>query len=159
MKNFIATFLIFLLMGCTLSRPLSGPGYDSHQNRLEGDSSRLVVVAMTNAFLDRKKRGAFDQKTQSLYKNLESYEGYLAGSIRLRLGGEEVWTYTIWRDEAALKNFLHSREHLDAMFRLDSAIKKIRSLTKTMPARDVPVHWREVEVMIGQQELKNYQPL
>jgi heme-degrading monooxygenase HmoA len=156
--------LIFLLFGiicssCTISRPLQGPGFASSGDRLNGDQERIVLIAITNAYLDRSTRKPFDEKTQELYKNLNSFEGYLGGSIRLRLLGKEVWTYTVWENEEALVRFTNSRDHLDAIYRNDQSIQKMRSMRIKILAKEIPISWDQVEQLISKQEFKNYTPL
>jgi hypothetical protein len=146
-------------MSCAIARPLSGPGFNSTLNKINGDPERTVVVAITNAYLDRSKRKSFDSKTQSIYKNLDTYSGYIAGSMRLKLLGKEVWTYTVWENEAALKNFVNAREHVDAMYTTDEAIKSMRSLHMNIAAKDVPTTWKQIEKIIETKEMKPYKPL
>ena len=88
--------LVFLVLGCEFSRPLSGQGYDSSAKKVKGDPDREVVIAITSAYLNRDKRGPFDDASQSIYKNMNNYPGYIAGSIRLQALNKKVWTYSIW---------------------------------------------------------------
>lgn len=159
MKLIIKFLIIGFVSSCTIGRPLSGPGFNDNLNQLNGDPNRTVVIAVTNALLDRRKRSEFDDRTQELYKNLHKNTGYIAGSIRLRLLGNEVWTYTIWENEDSLKSFVKSREHLDAMYKTDSAIEKMRSFSQKMLAKKIPTKWEEIEQLIELIEMKNYQPI
>jgi len=159
MKKIILMSQLLIFFGCAISRPLSGPGFDNKQNKLYGDPHRTVIIAITNALLDRSKRRPFDKKTQKIYKNIENYKGHIAGSIRLKLLGNEVWTYTIWENEAALINFVRSKEHLDAIYSTDTAIEKIRSLNIKVLAKDIPISWQQVEEIISKKEMKAYKVL
>lgn len=159
--KFLLMFLFFgfTLSSCTISRSLHGPGLAKSGDKLNGDLNRTVVIAITNAYLNRTKRKPFDEKTQEMYKSLNSFEGYLAGSIRLRILGKEVWTYTIWENEEALNRFVHSRDHLDAVYTTDPAIQKMRSMHIKIRAREIPINWNQVEKLINKEEFKNYTPL
>ena len=152
----IITLLVALLSGCTIGRPLNGPGYNQRLKALTGDPERVVVVAITHAELDRSHRRPFDKKSQEIYKSLESYPGYIAGSIRLRLLGEHVWTYSIWENENDLKNFINSKQHMGAIYSTDKAIKRMRSIQVKMPAGKVPIQWKEIEKIISTQEMHKY---
>ncbi|MBY0316066.1 MAG: hypothetical protein K2Q26_11125 [Bdellovibrionales bacterium] len=160
MKHFIFLILgLWTLLGFAISRPMSGPGYDSSAETLKGDLNRDVYVAITNAYVIRSKRSLFDRKTQEIYKNLEQNMGYLVGSIRLRLLGEEVWTYTVWESKEALDQFANSRQHVDAMYTSDSAIRQMRSLVFKVKASEIPLSWSQIEEIIQKEKMKEYKPL
>jgi hypothetical protein len=138
---------------------MSGPGYNSSMKSLIGDPNRYVYIAITNAYLDRSKRSLFDRKTQEIYKSLDKYEGYLMGSVRLKILGKEVWTYTVWSNKEALDKFVNSHQHLDAMYNSDTAIMQMRSLVLKIKARDIPISWKKLEEIIEREKMKDYKPL
>lgn len=159
MRVIIFILGVYTLSGCAISRPMSGPGYDSSSETLKGDLNREVYVAITNAYVIRSKRSLFDRKTQEIYKSLEQNKGFLMGSIRLRLLGEEVWTYTVWESREALDLFANSRQHVDAMYSADPAIRQMRSLVIKAKAREIPTSWSKIEEMIQKEKMKDYKPL
>ncbi len=148
-----------IVSGCAISRPLSGPGYDPNMKSLKGDLNRDVYVAITNAYLNRSKRSLFDKKTQEIYKNLNTFEGYLMGSVRLKILGKEVWTYTVWENKEALDKFVNSRQHVDAIYNADPAILQMRSLVIKRKAKEAFLNWEKIEEIIEQEKIKDYKPL
>lgn len=132
MKPIYLPLLFFL--GCTLSRPVSGPGYDRSQKRFKHPAGSELVVAVTNARLHYWRRGPFDRYTQEVYAKMDTHEGYLGGAIKREIFGREVWTFTVWRDKAALKKFVHSAGHLNAMYMAMEAIEVMRSVDFLHPS-------------------------
>jgi hypothetical protein len=150
---------LLLLYGCVLSRPLAGPGWDSKERRLRGDESRQVILIITQAELNVSERGPFDRRSQELYRKLPDHPGFLAGSIRRQLFGDKVWTYSIWEDQSSLEGFINSQQHRDAVYMTDRAIRRMRSVQRQLPAKDVPHQWRELEAMVESASYKPYTPL
>lgn len=160
MKYFAFLMLeLSLVSGCAISRPLSGPGYDTSMETLKGNLDRDVYIAITNAYLNRSKRSLFDKKTQEIYKTLNSYDGYLMGSVRLKILGKEVWTYTVWESKQSLDKFVNSRHHVDAIYNADPAIIQMRSLIIKRRAREATLTWKQIEELIEQEKMKDYKPL
>ncbi len=133
-KNYLP---LLLLLGCTLSRPVSGPAYDRTNLRFTNPAGGDLVVAVTNARLHYWKRGPFDRYTQEVYAQMETHDGYLGGAIRREIFGREVWTFTVWRDRDALRRFVHSASHLNAMYMAREAIEVMRSVQFVHPSAKV----------------------
>ena len=156
MKNIYLPLLFF--MGCTLSRPVSGPGYDRAQKRFTHPAGRELVVAVTNARLHYWRRGPFDRYTQEVYAKMETHEGYLGGAIKREIFGAEVWTFTVWRDRASLQKFIHSADHLNAMYMAREAIDVMRSLVFTHPSGSV-LSWEVVQEKIRKVSFRKLQKI
>ena len=88
--------------------------FDLESKRLKIDSNQKVIVALTNATLDPALQKEFDFHTLEIYRNLDSYPGYIAGTIRRQIFGSQVWTVTVWTTLESLENFRKSDRHLTA---------------------------------------------
>jgi heme-degrading monooxygenase HmoA len=155
--GFIALF-VALNVGCAISPPISGPLIDRSSKKLLVDSSSDVVVALTNAQLIRKERKPFDRSSQEIYKSLESYPGYIGGTIRLELFGDQVWTMTMWESESALKNFVVSARHLNAMYLTNQAMSRFRHLHLKMRADELPLSWDQAEKLLSHEPFIDHKP-
>ena len=158
----LSLILLFLsglfLQGCTLASPFIGPKYDKKSGRLTLPPDQTVVMAITNAKLDRKTRRGFDKSSEEIYSTIDKYDGYVGGSVRFRILDEEVWTMTLWEDQKSLKNFVDSRQHLDAMYMTNQAMKQFRHFNIELPARDLPYSWSQVEEMLENREWVTHTP-
>lgn len=121
MKHLILLVITLFTASCTISTPL-------RDKRLEGRKS-LVVVAVTNAILKPgREKGLFFKYSKEILEKLPNHKGYLGGSIRREVFGNEAWTLTVWESEAALQNFVMSGEHLNAMYMAEKALLKMRQI-------------------------------
>ena len=144
----------FLITGCVFSTPFKGAGFDDDSGQILIPHDERVVVAITNAIVDRSTRGTFDSKTREIVRSIDDYEGYIAGSFRFEILGDEVWTLSVWRDREALEKFVNSRQHLDAMYSGSSAVKLMRSVVVDMPAAALPIDWDTGEKLLEAETLK-----
>jgi len=97
-----------LASGCSLATPFkSGPAAFQHEGS--------VFIGVTNARVEGGNRRAFDKHTRLVIRSLGTHEGYMGHSVRSRLLGNEVWTMTVWKDEASLDRFVRSPVHREAM--------------------------------------------
>lgn len=154
---FVFLALIFILTSsCVFAPPFKGPKYDAKTKSLTLDPNREVILALTNATLERKKRGGFDSRSKTIFQNLESYEGYIGGTVRVEIFGDEVWTMTVWENEAALQNFVNSTRHLDAMYMTNQAMKKFRHFNVKVLAKNLPLTWEQAQLLLNSKEMKDH---
>lgn len=124
--------------GCRLATPFRGS-----ETPLSPDST--VVVAITHAELGGPGRRAFDRYTDKVIQSLPDNDGYVGHAVRGRLFGHEVWTMTVWRDEAATDAFVRSSVHKDAIREGLPAVTRAQFLRFEWPAADLPPSWDEVD--------------
>lgn len=129
--------LVVPLFGCAIGRPFSGPGAESLG--LGAEDSVLVVV--THAGLHRSRRRSFDRHTRRIMRTMEGYDGFVGYSVRKEILGDEVWTLTVWRDEAALGGFMAREPHRRAMRESSHAIRWLRSTRFHIPSGELPLTW------------------
>lgn len=155
-----ALFLLslFSLSSCAFSSPFRGPLYDEKAKKLKLDPDQKVILALTNAKLDRSKRKGFDQRSREIYQNLEENPGYIAGSVRFRLFGNEVWTMTLWTSLEEMDRFVKSTRHLDAMYMTNEAMTEFRHLHVERRAGDFPMSWGEIEEILQSQSFQPHTP-
>lgn len=103
-----------------------------------------MIIGVTNATLDGSKRALFDQHTRNVVRSLPSHDGFIGSSVRTRLMGNEVWTMTVWRDEAALDSFVRSPVHVEAIRKGLPAVIEAKFARFSWPAESVPPKWGEI---------------
>lgn len=81
-------------------------------------------MALTNAKLQRSKRSGFDKRSKEIFENINSSPGYIGGTVKFEIFGDEVWTMTVWENQEALERFVDSTRHLDAMYMTNQAMKQ-----------------------------------
>ena len=124
---------------CELSSPLRGPGSSRCADAPGvGDT---VMVAVTHAVLDAEERGPFDDHSARVIDSLPSRDGFVAYGLRTRLFGNEVWTMTVWRDEAALNAFVSSSTHEAAIEGGLHAVIRGQFDRFSWPANQPPPSW------------------
>ena len=129
-------------LGCTVSSPFRGPGTAGLE------PGREVVLSLTHANLDPHLRGPFDKATRRVVQGLPGQAGFVGYSVRRRLGGADVWTMTVWRDESALEAFLASDLHRDALRAGRPALVSGRTLRLKVTAGSLPMRWKEAEARL-----------
>lgn len=121
------------LTGGQMATPFRGPGYSrSHGVTLPGVGP-VVVVAITHATLDARLRGPFDDYTRRVIASLPSQADHVGYSVRTRLLGNEVWTMTVWKDDAAVEAFMASPVHRTAIREGMAAVKTAQFLRFEWP--------------------------
>ena len=153
----VVTLVAFVSVagGCAFSRGFAGPGWVD--GKIVTDQQNLVV-AMTNAKLHRGKRQLFDDRTRALIKKMDEYPGYVGGTFRFQVLGDEVWTMTIWNDRASLQKFVDDRRHVEAMYVGSSGVRLMRTLVQDVPVKELPWSWDRAQAEIAKlewKELKN----
>ncbi len=95
--------------------------------------------------LRRDKRSPFDAATGDLFRSFEAQEAYpglLAYARRKQLFGSEVWTLTVWRDEASHSAFVRAPGHREAMRQGRSALRRTRFAQLEWPLDQGLPSWR-----------------
>ncbi len=146
---------LFLVCSCTIGRPLWSLGHSSNQNFKDLEDDEIVHVGMTHAYLNGGA-SEFLLDTFKVYDELEGFEGYLGGSVRKEIWGDQVWTLSVWRTESDLKSFSSSDLHRNAIKSSGRYISKIRSTTLRMKRKDVPKTWHEARSHLEQLSFKQY---
>lgn len=146
------------LSGCQLATPFRGPGYSSREGVTLPGAHVTVWVGITNAQVDGRTRGVFDEYTRKVVRSLPEHDGFIGHSLRSRVLGNEVWTMTVWRDEAALDAFVSSPSHRSAMREGLAPVIRARFLRFELAASAVPPAWSEVLGRLEGVEFTNYAP-
>lgn len=157
-KNLALIGFLFFTTSCAFSPPFNGPQYSRETRALTGDPHREVVLALTNATLDGKQRSGFDSSSKKIFKNIAKFPGYIGGTVKVQIFGDEVWTMTIWEDEQSLQSFIYSTQHLDAMYMTNHAMKKFRHLHIKVRAKDLPYSWKQAEKLLENKQFQNHKP-
>ena len=127
--------------GCSIAMPFRGPGYDRERGVTVPTPSGSVVVALTEATLDRAKRRPFDRATGTVADGMNAVPGLIGYSFRKRLFGDRAWTMTVWTDRDALRRFVDSDLHTDAMDAGYPASIGFRFHALDVPADEIPLSW------------------
>lgn len=140
LRTLAAAAVTSLLCACAISTPFRGmaPATDS------------AVLVVTHAVLDPRTRADFDAQTRNVVDGLPLQPGLLGYSVRRELLGNQVWTITVWADEAARARFVASALHREAMAEGSAAITSIRVRRFALPEGSLPVRWRQaLELLDG----------
>lgn len=146
------------LTGCQLATPFRGDGYSSRRGVTLDGVGDTVTVGLTNATLDGSRRRAFDDYTQRVVASLPGTPGYIGHSIRTRVLGNEVWTMTVWKDEASLDAFVRSPTHREAIRLGMPAVASAKFHRYTIPVGEVPPSWSDVMAVLEKVEARQYGP-
>lgn len=153
-KKYLLPFIALqfsILQGCAFSSPIKGPGYRPGGLNSQIADQQMVIVAVTNAKLDKSKQAQdFRSRSADIYKNIEENDGYIGGSVRFKLLSNELWTLTVWRDREALTKFLDSRRHADAMYMTYEAMTEFRHFNFEVAYKDRPRDWTGVDERLNQ---------
>ncbi len=134
LRGMLLLFLTPLLFGCSAATPFK----KSTSSSLHHGS---VYIGVTNAIVEGGNRREFDDHTRRVIKNLPQNEGYLGHSVRSRILGNEVWTMTVWKDEASLDRFVRSSIHREAMREGTPQVLSAKFDRFTWPSFDPQPSW------------------
>lgn len=113
------------------------------------DSRQLVVLALSATEHRPGMRRAFFQDTRRVLADLPDQPGLLGYSFRFELFGDEAWTLTAWRDEAARDAFVRSPAHLTAMRNSARTAQNLRFISLSVPLESLPMSWTEVRARLA----------
>jgi heme-degrading monooxygenase HmoA len=131
--------------GCVVGRPWRAPDVAPPP----GDGP--VLVSVTYAVLDERRRGDFDDYITTVSDAMAAgeFEGLVGYAIRKELFGDEVWTASAWVDEAALRRFVTSATHQQAIERAGRAIARMETRRLSLPRSELPIAWERVEEILA----------
>ncbi len=140
MKLLYALASLLALDGCTVARPFARP---TAAPQLAPDDPVVVVVSWARLHIEQ--RDIFDDYTRKLIAALDrgDYAGLVGFSVRRELLGDEVWTMTAWQNDEAMRAFAEGELHGAAMREAYDAMVDFRTLRLVVPARDVPLAWKD----------------
>jgi heme-degrading monooxygenase HmoA len=132
-----------LLAGCTIATPFrsaapAAPGPDR------------VVLVLTHAVVEPVRRAAFDEHTRRVLESLPGQPGLLGYSVRRQVLGNEAWTMTVWRDEAARARFVASDVHRAAIAAGAPALRSVRFLRIEIAAAELPLSWSRALALLDE---------
>jgi heme-degrading monooxygenase HmoA len=136
MRTLVALACLPWLGACTVSMP-----YRSVERGATGSPDDKLLVSVTHATLDPDKRAPFDRHTMLVNSAMLAQPGLVAYSLRRELLGNDVWTLTIWRDEASRTNFFMSEQHQQAMASGSGAIETMRYRRMEIRRSELPFSW------------------
>ncbi len=138
----LAVVLFFALSACTVSSPFEGPGFDEQEGVTVEGSDRLVV-AVTNGELrgGSDLRARFWDHVSRVEATLAARPGYMGHSKRRELFGDQVWTLSVWRDEASLEDFVRSDVHQTAISEGMASLKTARFARFEIERKKLPITW------------------
>jgi heme-degrading monooxygenase HmoA len=112
---------------------------------MEFDRQREYLALAT--YLPRKSYWAilsFFRQTRAIQSQLESSDGLVGYSLRAQLLGKKSWTLSVWKDEAALTEFVRKAPHKDTMKGLRPQLTDARRFVRWKVAGSgVPPGWGE----------------
>lgn len=126
------------LTGVHMATPSRGPGNARSHGVTLPDSGPTAVGAITHATLDRKMHGPFDDRTRRMVASLPLQAHHVGFGVPIRLPGNEVWTMTVWKDDAALEAYRSLPVHRTAIREGIAAVKTAPFLRFEWPAGEVP---------------------
>jgi heme-degrading monooxygenase HmoA len=133
-----------LVVGCTIATP-----FRQLQPEPEGHDATVVLV-LTHAIVDNETRAPFDDYTARVVASLKNQPGLIGYAVRRQLFGNEAWTMTVWRDDAARAAFVLGTMHQEAMLNGGPALTSARFRRLQVPASEVPVSWRRAEELLDE---------
>lgn len=136
--------LLCSLSGCAgpaFSKPFAWPGLDVQHRKLMDSPNQSVLLAITHAELVPAHRAVFDDAANRVLAVLPQQPGLVGYSVRSRILGNEVWTATVWTDEAAMTAFVRSPEHTAAVRDGAVAVKTIQYQRVRLPVSALPLNW------------------
>ncbi|MCC5841493.1 MAG: antibiotic biosynthesis monooxygenase [Opitutales bacterium] len=132
--------LTALLTGCAYTAPYRSTALARGEAL---DPEEIVIVALSATEHRPGKRRDFFTDTRRVLADLPDQDGLLGYSFRFEIFGNEAWTMTAWRDEAALQAFVRSPAHAEAVRASGQTAQNIRFVTLHRPLSSLPVRWSE----------------
>jgi heme-degrading monooxygenase HmoA len=144
-----------LLNGCAYTAPyrttaLAGSG--------ELPPGHPALVALTATEHQPGQRRAFFRDTRRVLDELPEQEGLLGYSFRFEVFGNQAWTLTAWRDEAAMTAFVRSPAHRIAVQQSGDTAQNIRFVRLERPLESLPLPWKDLLPLLENTEPRTYTP-
>lgn len=117
--------------------------------KIPADVQVFVGITHVTTGDDSAKNKIFWDHTMRVVDSLPSHEGYLGHKIRKQLFGNEAWTMTVWKDEAAIQNFVSGEKHSNAMQNGLDAVAKARFVRFEIPKSAIPISWDDAEKIMN----------
>jgi heme-degrading monooxygenase HmoA len=136
----LTTFTAFLT-GCAYTAPYQATPL-AKNGVLPPDHPAVVVLTATEHRPGQRRE--FFKDTRRVLAELPTQDGLLGHSFRFEIFGDEAWTITAWRDEAARDAFVRSPAHLAAMRRSRQTTQNLRFVTLQRPLSSLPPRWSEI---------------
>ncbi len=121
----------------------TAPWRKTNLGRTMSKSSEQAVVVVTYAKRNKDQRGPFFRNIQNVLADLPNHDGLLGHSFRFQLLGDEAWTISAWRDEAAVRKFSRSALHAAAVEDSATLTEDVKIFTSAREARLLPLSWKE----------------
>ncbi len=138
----IAVIIAVTSSSCAINTPFRGPGYDRNQGVTLADAGDKVIVVLTHATLSESRRN-FDSEVGIVADSLAVRDGLIGYSLRKELLGNEAWTMTVWRDEAALAAFVASNAHQNAIVNSAHELAAVRFKRFEVDVSELPITWEQ----------------
>lgn len=84
---------------------------------------------------------SFFYYTVQVAKQLASAQGLLGYSVLSRPLSKRFWTLSAWKDEAALRDFVHNQPHVRIMTALARDMEQTKFLRWTVKGSQLPLGW------------------
>lgn len=137
--------IVALITGCSVATPFKWVEAPARSGSANSDEE--VLIAVTHARVDGAQRQLFDDGANRVLQSLPSQPGVVGYSVRRQLFGDEVWTATVWTDEAAMLRFVRSPEHVRAVRDSSSAVRAIDYVRLHVRRSALPISWSQLLVM------------
>lgn len=140
-----------LLSACTLSQPLSGPGYSTDRG-IQHSGGNTVFIAITHAVLadGLSNKLRFRELSSAISDSLADQPGFIASSLRTDILGREAWTMTLWQDKESMKAFRRSDVHTAAMKETSNLVKEAYFAETTLPSAQAALTWDDALGLLEQ---------
>jgi hypothetical protein len=152
---FAALTLSLGLSACSLSSPITlTPAFKASKT---GHETLLVAITEAGVPLEREARRRFWKHTIALYRNLGPTPGLVAYGVRRSLSGDLAWTVTIWADSNAMRQFVKSEAHMNAVYASFSDLTSARFAQAEISSAQWPVTWNQIDGWL-QTQSRSYTP-
>jgi quinol monooxygenase YgiN len=105
--------------------------------------SQYVVMASSLPLRRLTATVRFFRFVQAIRRQLARSDGLLGYALRAKPISKRYWTLSVWRDEAALANFMRSSPHAEIMTKLRPAMDATTFARWTVKGSDARIRWEE----------------
>jgi len=150
-----AAFVLALatqLVGCGSPAHFRGPGFDERRGVILEGAGDQLVLAVTHAVVEDGQKNAFHSDLNLVLKDLTRQDGLVGYSLRIDREGDQAWTMSVWRDEAALDAYVDSDAHLAAMRRSRITLRSVDVKRTPWPRGEMPPEWDRVLPLLDKSE-------